>query len=146
MKFRTINCIKHESLNQLKTDLHQKNYCLFELNGEEIQNAESLFQQIAGSFPQDPPLSGNCNWDALADSLFGGLDQLGETRVAFIWTHADNMLHSGLDDLLTAVICFDQIASVVATTEAGLSEPVKLLVFLVGKGANFKAFESISDV
>jgi hypothetical protein len=146
MKFQTINCIKHESLNQLKTDLHQKNYRLFELNGEEIHDTGSLFQQIAASFPQDPPLSGNCNWDALTDSLFGGLDQLGEARVAFIWTHSDNMLHSGLDDLLTAVICFDQVASLVATTEASLSEPVNLLVFLIGKGANFKAFEITSDV
>ncbi|PYS30269.1 MAG: hypothetical protein DMF75_16190, partial [Acidobacteria bacterium] len=101
---------------------------------------QAFFIEAARILPQDPPLIGNINWDALTDSLWGGLAELGKERVALIWTNAQRMLEHGLQDLLIANGCFEHIASTMATTKYGISRPIMLVVFLVGEGNNFGPF------
>ena len=137
---RIVNLVNQESLEFLKRFLSQNSFRIFELDEHDIKDAQSFFIRSVSLFPQDPPLSGRVNWDAFLDSLRGGLDQLGEKRVAFVWTDAEKMLEHGLADLLIAVGCFEQLAADVATSEDGISKAVELLVFLVGKGDNFRPF------
>lgn len=137
----TINFINIESIEILRTSLKKNGFRIFQLDGEDIVDAESFFKKIVRVVPQDPPLSGKCNWDAFTDSLWGGLDELAEENVAFIWTKAENMFEHGIPDLFTALDCFKELALSVANQEYGISKPVRLLIFLVGKGKNFKLFE-----
>src|SRR4051812_26900600 len=102
---RSVNCLHRNSLNDLKLSLSEKGFRIFELDGENIKDAESFFFESVKLLPQDPPLSGSVNWDAFLDSLWGGLDNLGEKRVSVIWTKAERMLERGLPDILMAVEC-----------------------------------------
>ena len=140
-KLRVVNFVSSNSIANVRQFLNQNGFSIFELDGHNVVDAQSFFPAAIRLFPQDPPLSGRVNWDAFLDSLWGGLDNLGEKRVAFIWTHAEKMLDHGLEDLFIAAECFQQLASDVATDKYGISQPLELLVFLVGEGRNFKAFD-----
>lgn len=51
-----------------------------------IDGKEQFFDAVVATFPLDPPLERmGDSWDALADSLWGGLDALPETQVAILW-------------------------------------------------------------
>jgi barstar (barnase inhibitor) len=52
-----------------------------------IDSEERFFDAVVATFPLDPPLQRDV-WDALDDSLWGGLDTLPETQVAILWPDA----------------------------------------------------------
>jgi hypothetical protein len=138
----TINFVRQESLEILRDSLGKKGFRVFQMDGTDVKDARSFFKKIVNVFPQDPPLSGKCNWDAFTDSLWGGLDELAQERVAFIWTRVEKMFEFGIPDLFTAIECFKDVASSVSNPEYGISKPVELYIFLVGNGQNFKLFEN----
>jgi hypothetical protein len=72
-----ISCVETRSYWQLVQSLRQEAFKVLELDGETITDAQSLFAEINRKLPLDPPLSGRVNWDALSDSLWGGLEKLG---------------------------------------------------------------------
>ena len=139
--FRTFNFVKDIDLIMLREKLNESGYFVFEINGEEIEDAESFFAKIKDVLPQDPPLSGQVNWDAFLDSIWSGLDKLKEEKVAIIWTNFHKMLDHGLSDLVTAIECFKDLAFNVSNPETKISIPVNLLFFFVGKGKNFKTLQ-----
>jgi hypothetical protein len=138
---RTVNCINTSCLSEVREFLRQNGFHLFELDGEQVRDAASFFHAVVRSLPLDPPLSGSVNWDAFIDSVWGGLDDLGEERVALVWIAAERMLEKGLPDLLIAVDCFQQLAASVRAPDTGISTPALMLVFLIGDGENFKQFD-----
>jgi hypothetical protein len=138
-KMRVINFVNQDSLDDLRQLLHQHGFRMIDLDGQNITDADSFFAATAEQLPQDPELVGQkANWDALLDSLWGGLVLLEENRVALLWLHADRMLHQGLPDLLIATEVLRDLARQVSTTEHGGSHPILLQIFLVGGGENFK--------
>lgn len=137
----TINFVRRESLEILRASLKKKGFRIFQMDGDNVKDAKSFFKKIVNVFPQDPPLSGKCNWDAFTDSLWGGLDEIAQERVAFIWTRVEEMFEYGIPDLFTALDCFKELGSSVSNQDYGISKPVQLLIFLVGNGKNFKLFE-----
>jgi len=45
------------------------------LSGDEIVDRDSFFDAVRATSPLDPPLAGYYNsWDALSDSIWGGLE------------------------------------------------------------------------
>jgi hypothetical protein len=51
-----------------------------------VDGKHQFFDAMVATFPLDPPLSRERDsWDALYDSLFGGLDALPDTQVAILW-------------------------------------------------------------
>jgi hypothetical protein len=102
---KVINCINQETLEDLKLFLSRTGFHTFELNGKEIIDVASFFVEVVRVFPQDPPLTmqGGYVWDALMDSLWGGLREFGKERVAVIWTHTEKLLNENPVDLVMAV-------------------------------------------
>ncbi len=143
-RFSVLSCVSAQSLDALETVLREMDYKIFEINGSRIEDAETFFLIATDVLPLDPPLTlgGRVNWDALSDSMWGGLDRLGEPRVAIVWTRAERMLDHGLSDLLIASYCFRDVAISVHDPQTGISTIVDLLIFLVGEGNNFKALET----
>ncbi len=141
-RFPVLSCVNAQSLNALKSMLQMMAYKVFEIDGSRIEDAQTFFQIAKKVLPLDPPISGRVNWDALSDSMWGGVDRLGEPRVAYVWTNVERMLDRGLYDLLMASSCFQDVAVSVHDPQHGISTVVDLLVFLVGEGNNFRALEA----
>lgn len=137
IKLSILNFINEDSLEFIGKKLKEDGFYILQLDGENIKDATSFFKKVVEVFPQDPPLSGKCNWDAFTDSLWGGLDELSEEKVAFIWTKVENMFEYGIPDLFMALDCFVELARSVSNYETGISKPIKLIIFLIGKGKNF---------
>jgi hypothetical protein len=129
------------SLQRLEHELRSHKYCIYELNGHDIQDAHSFFHKIKEILPLDPPLSGNVHWDAFRDSVRGGIDRLCESKVAVVWTSVENMLGQGLADLCLATQYFGEVSSDVLVSTKGTEQPVRLITFLVGVGNNFDELE-----
>ncbi|WP_326560011.1 barstar family protein [Micromonospora sp. NBC_01796] len=77
---------------------------------------DAFFDAVRATLPLDPPLASNYSWDALADSIFGGLVILDVDRVLVVWTDAAEMTAAAPVDADTA-------ASVLVQTAADLAEP-----------------------
>lgn len=140
-RLRVVNCINQESLPGLRQFLARHDFHVIELDGVGVVDGATFLARAAEVLPLDPPLASRDNWDAFSDSVWGGLEQLAKERVALIWTSVEEMLKRGLQDLLISVTCLQQVAAEVATARYGISHPVVFVVFLAGKGDNFKPFQ-----
>ncbi|ACX86914.1 barstar family protein [Pectobacterium parmentieri] len=58
----------------------------------QAKNIYDVFDEIKASLPLDPPLYSLCNFDAFSDSLFGGLDSLGEHKICVFLVDLKNAL------------------------------------------------------
>ena len=65
--------------------LTQDGWLAFVLDGTQITDRESFFTVVRRIVPLDPPVYRNCVWDALSDSLFGGIDLIEADKVAILW-------------------------------------------------------------
>jgi hypothetical protein len=59
---------------------------------EGIEDSASFHAAVRASLPLDPPLSeSGVNWDAMEDSIWGGIDTVEESRVVIVWPDASKM-------------------------------------------------------
>lgn len=144
-RFSLLTCLNDRDLTVLKGLLEQEKFALLEIDGTAVHDSRSFFLQVRDRLPLDPPLVGAVNWDALSDSLSAGVMGLPEARVALIWTEAQNMLDGGLPHLLDAVDTLFGVARSVYSPSSEVVSPKEMLVFLVGRGANFPALVSASS-
>jgi Barstar (barnase inhibitor) len=142
LRLPIVSCISSRSLDALRARLHEEGFKVYELDGRSIEDGDSFFAAIQDSLPFDPPISGRVHWDALSDSLWGGLAELAAPRVAILWTGVERMLDHGLCDLLSAVDCLRDVAESVANAAHGIPQTVDLFVFLVGEGKSFRPLDA----
>ena len=147
---RIINFINQENLEDLQFYLKQNHFQIFEINGATVKDQETFFIEVIKKLPQDPDLApppvGNCSWDAFSDSLIGGLANRESKDVAIVWTQVENILECGLPDFTIALSCFEQTILTVAHAKYGFPHRMRLLIFLIGKGCNFRPFnETINN-
>ena len=94
---------------------------------EGLARVPDFFRAIKSGLPLDPPLTGDRNWDALADSLWEGLNALEDGRIAIVWPQ----VHVGADaELATAVDVLDQVAGLLADPDATVGRPKVVHVIL----------------
>lgn len=138
-RFGRVTCINWHNWRELNDFLTSNEYRVFILDGAEVTDQASFFAKVCEQLPQDPELGGYPKWDALVDSVWGGLATLQEERIALVWTHTDRMLEHGLPVLLQAISCFEQLADQLKSreTDEGCSHPAVLQVFLIGGDDNF---------
>lgn len=99
----------------------------------------TMFSQIAHDLPEDPP-DVRSNWDALNDSLWGGLVELERPHVAIFWLHANILLACDAEALYMALDVFRQVAD--DLDQSANLPHVELRIFLIGTGGSFKPFSA----
>jgi len=94
---------------------------------------------LAAQFASDLGFSASStpSWDGLSDSIRSVLVPLTARRAVIVWTHADRLARNSLNDLLTAVIVFSDLARAVSTTATGFPRALRLEVVLLGEGEGF---------
>ncbi|MFF0434182.1 barstar family protein [Streptomyces sp. NPDC004327] len=61
---------------------------VFTLSTAGRTDQEAFFGAVRESLPLDPPLGPRMVWDALSDSLWGGLHELKSPRAVIVWPDA----------------------------------------------------------
>ncbi|MCA8272688.1 barstar family protein [Burkholderia sp. AU30280] len=56
-----------------------------------IASKDQFYDAICRECPLDPPLNSNRSWDALADSMWSGLDELEDEKIAIFWPNSELM-------------------------------------------------------
>ncbi|WP_146150965.1 barstar family protein [Allosphingosinicella deserti] len=80
----------------------QDGWRIFELP-KGISSRGAFFEGVRSTLPLDPPLLGNQNWDALADSLWSGLDALTDDMILIVWPDSSDMTKNASDDAEIAI-------------------------------------------
>ena len=113
---------------------------VYKIDGNKISNMEELFGWIKEKFPQDPPLSGNVNFDALVDSLWGGFDGQCEEKVAIIWTNPTELMEQDKVRFDVLIECIDELAKTLSLDSYGVDKHISLKTILLGEGSLFSRF------
>ena len=66
---------------------------LYVLSTGERGVSTSFFDAVRAVLPLDPPVHGDRNWDALADSMWEGLFRLASDPVVIVWPDAEGYRH-----------------------------------------------------
>lgn len=115
----------NEEAKELLTQAKNEGFAVFL-----IRNSKSKQEFIANArkaFPLDPPLESNDNWDALSDSLWGGLDGCGAGKIFILWSDS-NSLYLGCQKSYSAIKdIFDNI--ILSTQSNHLSVKTFVVVF-----------------
>ncbi|MCX7748961.1 MAG: barstar family protein [Clostridia bacterium] len=136
-RFSLINLINENNLNELLIDLSSQDFEVLEIDGDCIYDSKTFFKAVKDSLPFDPPISGKVNWDAFSDSLWEGIMNLENQKVAIVWTKAENMLNYGLGGLIDAIRALTDVSTSLYNDAENDKERVTLTIFLIGKGNNF---------
>ena len=89
-----------------------------------------LFEAIRGSLPLDPPVIGSSSWDALSDSLWGGLDSLDQREVVLAWLGASEFKTVAPAEFEIAADILRTVAEGLGSWEATYGEPKRVTVLL----------------
>jgi hypothetical protein len=94
--------VDSRELNVLTKKAKVDGWVIYELDGTKISDRNDFYRMIASVIPMDPPLSGKGKWDALSDSLWGGLALSPDSKVLLIWKNAVVMARANPSDFETA--------------------------------------------
>lgn len=84
---RGLHRVSGSDVEQSRRELADAGWRVFVLP-EGISDRTTFFLGVRAVLPLDPPLVGNDHWDALSDSLWSGLHDLADKRIAIIWPAA----------------------------------------------------------
>lgn len=97
---------EQSSLDEEISQLERAGYLIREFPAD-LQNKEEVFKFVKTTFPLDPVLESGNNWDALSDSVGGGMEQFRNIGVMVIvkYMHS-NEKHSSVAALEFIEILF----------------------------------------
>lgn len=143
-RFPQIYCVDASEQNRLIDKLNELDVVYFVIDGSNISGADSFYTEAASILPLDPPLTGTKrNWDAFVDSLWEGLANLEQSKVAIIWTNADQIANAALSQLIEICIVMNDVIKSVSQESTGISIPVNLALILMGNGESFGSADQI---
>lgn len=83
-----VTFVGEEEIARLLTDAPLEKLFLLRLRTKGSGDREAIFEAFRRDLPMDPPVQTAHSWEALSDSLFGGLLSLASTRVVILWEDA----------------------------------------------------------
>lgn len=74
-------------------------------SGAPITDERTFYDAVLHTFPLDPPLlqQKRCNWDALQDSLYGGLVNLEEELIDIVWPDVHAVASASIPTLIEGI-------------------------------------------
>jgi hypothetical protein len=108
--------------------LNALGYRIFRLP-ECISSRSEFFAAIRSILPLDPPMQSDRSWDALSDSLWGGLDALPETRIVLLWPDSATLKSAAPSDFRLAVDVLADVSKTLADV-ASTPTPKDIVVLL----------------
>lgn len=128
---RGIVAVSGELAAQQFTQLKWSGWVVFRLP-KGITSRERFFNGVRDRIPLDPPLESNRSWDALEDSMRGGLSELPDTLIAVVWPEAQIMSRADSKSYAIAADVFRSVSDSLADEKATVGKPKQLLVLQVG--------------
>ncbi len=136
-ELNTISYFDIDDFEIVISQIQDMGYKIYYINGKETTTIEELFLWIKNEFPLDPPLSGNVNFDAFVDSLWGGLDNKNDEKVAIVWKYTNELIKRDKYRFEKFLECIKEVAKTLTVEEYGINKPVILKMLLFDNGELF---------
>lgn len=96
-----------------------------------LKSRDDFFEAVRTTFPLDPPLQSNRSWDALSDSLWGGIDSLADREILIVWPNSTAMKEFAPDQFAVALGVLMDLAKSVSSEVMTCGAPKSIVVLLV---------------
>jgi hypothetical protein len=93
-----------------------------------IASKEQFFESVRATLPLDPTLHRNDVWDALSDSVWGGLDSLPEDKILILWPDASRMKTQAAADFAIATEILQDLPGSLGDPVITAGNPKSLLI------------------
>lgn len=132
--FAVVNCVAQADGGRLTEILDRQGFAAITLDGRSVHDEPTLLAQAGIDLPAVADMRPG-NLDALAEYFGSGLYELGQERIALLWTDVEQILSGDLEAFLNGVHVFTRIASSVRDDR---TYPLDVLIFLLGNGPGFR--------
>jgi hypothetical protein len=103
---------------------------LFCVSRQETPSRAAFFDAVRAGLPLDPPLVGSKSWDALSDSLWGGLDALEASVVVITWTGASDLRRDAPEEFGIAMRVLRDLVTSLGSWEDTNGEPKQVCIYV----------------
>ncbi len=93
--------LPEERLDALHRQLVKEEFCVFRLDS--IASNADFVRVIKEHLPLNPPIVFG-GWEAIKDSLFNGIADLSERKIAIVWKDAHKLMDAEDEEFATAII------------------------------------------
>jgi hypothetical protein len=114
--------VRHLDVEAMTREAESSGFRVFVLPSG-IDSRESFFDAVRETFPMDPPLLGSRSWDALSDSLGGGLYSIDEDRILIVWPNSGGFATSAAKEYETALSVLKDLITTLADNETTQKRP-----------------------
>ena len=122
-----IHCNDAEQLHSLHREALASGYSIYQMPPG-INDRASFYDAVRATFSLDPPVVGYASWDGLSDSLWEGLMNLSETRIAIFWPDAHSMFQDARRDFETALLVLGDVSEQLNDPVGTVGNPKELVV------------------
>lgn len=126
-----INYLLNNDTLSLKEEFEKNSWLVYIFEGTGIVSKESFFNKIKNTLPLDPPLGDYNVWDALQDSLFGGIDLLESKKICIIWDNHQIMENAAAKDYKIILEIFEEVAGLLKDDDVTCGSPKDFAIILV---------------
>lgn len=125
--FFTINVLEAE---QAIAEREREGWRIYRLPAA-MSSKDDFFTGVRQALPLNPSLQSNRSWDALADSLWAGLDALPESKIVVVWPDPSAMEANAPDDFSIATSVLEELPESLANAEMTAGATKELLILRV---------------
>lgn len=125
-----VTMIDPQDVDRIVRQASDEGALLYVIDTTQGVNRRSFFNTVRKNLPLDPPLAGDRSWEALADSLWSGLDSADSAVIVIVWKGSADMRNVAPCDFRTAVSIFSDLALSLANPEVTLSSSKKICVYI----------------
>jgi len=129
MLTRGVHKALRSDAERLAAEAQDQGASVYFINGDRVVDRDSFFDAVRSTLPVDPPVMSNYSWDALSDSVWGGLDSLETSRVLIVWLDSDRLEKSS-EDFELALSVLRDITETLASPKLTQGKPKEVTVLL----------------
>lgn len=125
-----ISYISESEIDKFDQETRAAGFKVYHLATGDASDKESFIRAVSRVLPLDPPIVGFRNWDALSDSLFGGLDSQDVKGITIMWTGGATLEGRSRGDFDMAVSMFHQVVELLSSEEATANNATWVHVYI----------------
>jgi hypothetical protein len=114
---RALRRVDNATAHELIAHAISEGWTLYSLDGARIYDRASFVDELRRHVPLDPPFHSGRSLEAIADSLFGGIDASDEDKSLLVWLHAEQMSVASPDDFTHVVDALSVVGPQLAAPE-----------------------------
>ena len=122
-----IDSVEAENVSK---DALRKGAFLCRLTTRKASDRSSFFDAVRAAMPLDPPVYGSNNWNALSDSILGGIEQIVNDTIVIVWTDSVHYRRVDSEGFDIAIEVLRNVVNLLDDWTVTNGEPKKVFIYV----------------